>query len=882
VPRWLQWLERLTLTRDDREFLAGDLEEEYWYARRTYGGGYASRRHVRAVVLASSRRGRTMVARFVNDLRHALRGLSRRRTFAAAGIVTLGLGIGATTAIVSVADAVLLTPLPYPDSARLLFVSSGSPGASAGGDQLSLLDIEDVARRARTLDGVAPYNTGRALELQAGHAGTPERVRANFVGPAYLTLLGAKAARGRLFDARDDAAVNAHPVVIVTHEFWQRRLGADPGIIGRVLSFSDVPLTVVGVLEASFRDVSAEEGYAFASDVFVPVTMTPSFGGATYLTDRTARNFWALARIASGATLRQAKADVAAIGELLQREQPRANRGFTFWAERLDVYLARDIRGPIVLLLAGSLFVRLIGFSNVANLLLAHASARARELAIRRALGASRIQIVALLFAESVTLAAGGGAIGLALAAQGPSAFRLIVPGAIGPRLEHARLDGLALGCAIALTAGASIVLACVAAWRLSREESIAALRDGSRSLTGPPASSTRRLLLVAEVAAAVVLVIAAWLMLGSLSRLRATGLGFRTERLITLEMNLGSGRYPDNAAVAQFGRELVTTLRSTFGVESALIWGPARPGRNTWVTFPGREETPPGAERMMAWRHTVNPGALRDIGIPLLRGRDFTAFDNANTSPVVIVSDTLARTLWPGDDAVGKRLKWRTDVASSPLLTVVGVAADAKHRGRLNDLLYPARDVYLPHAQRADRMIVAVVRAATEPESVVRSVRAAVAGLDPQLPLFNVTTMAEQMAEEEAETRFAAVLMTTFGAVAMLLAAVGIYGVLSYHVTQRTREMAVRLALGASRGSVLQMVVADSMRPVGFGIAVGLAAAAAVTRYLASLLYQVRPRDPATFAWVAAILGAIALAATLLPAMRATRVSPIEALREE
>jgi putative ABC transport system permease protein len=822
-----------------------------------------------------------MFETFSHDLRFAFRTLARRPAFSVAAAMTLAVGIGATTAIFTIADAVLVTPLAYPGPERLLFVSSSFPGSSGGGDQLSYLDINEIAARTRTLEGIAAYNTGRTLQMRGG-AGDPEPVRANIVSPEYLALLGATPERGRLFGPEDNQAPNGHPVVVVTHRFWQRRLAGDPSVVGRTIVLADVPLTVVGVLPASFRDVSAEEGYAFASDVFIPVMMSPTFGGATYLQDRNARNYWALARVKRGVTFEQARADVAAVGTQLEREHGATNRGFTFWAERLDTYLARDIRGPIILLLAGSAFVLLIGCANVANLLLARLSARVRELSVRRAVGARRAHIVSLVFAESLVVASIGGACGLVIAVGGSDAFRLLVPGELTPRLDAAGLNTTGLLFAAGLTIGVALLLGLASALRASKAEALNGMRDGARGTTDVSGNRLRRGLLVAEVAVAVVLVIASGLMLGSLRQLRKTDIGFRTDRLITLEMDLRSARYADTASVTQFDATLLRELRATAGVESALVWGPARPGRNTWVTFPGREDTPRGAERLMTWRHTVNAGALHDLGIPLVRGRDFTDHDTAAAPAVAIVSTTLANTLWPGEDAVGKRLKWRTDLADSPLLTVVGVAADAKHRGRLNDLLYPARDVYVPYTQRADRMVVAVVRTAQDPEAIVPAIRTAVRRIDPELPLFNITTMAQHLAEEEAETRFAAVLMTTYGTVALLLAAIGIYGVLSYHVTLRRREMAIRMALGSTRSEVRRLIVADGMRPALFGIGIGVTAAIAMSRYISSLLFGIQPRDPGTFAAVAGALATVALIATLLPARRATNVEPAEALRAE
>ena len=346
--------------------------------------------------------------------------------------------------------------------------------------------------------------------------------------------------------------------------------------------------------------------------------------------------------------------------------------------------------------------------------------------------------------------------------------------------------------------------------------------------------------------------------------------------------MDLRSARYGNPHVVDRFGIDMVREVSAIPGVESALIWGPARPGHNTWVVFPGRESAAPTDTRLMTWRHTISPGALRAIGIPLIRGREFDERDTMAAPLVAVVSQTLAQALWPGEEAVGKRLRWNTENPASQLLTVVGVAADAKHRGRVQDLLFPARDIYVPHAQRAERMIVAVVRARQTPSAIVDPVRQAIARLDPDLPVFNVTTLDEQMAGEEAETRFAAILMTTYGTMAMLLAAIGIYGVLSYQVTRRTREIAVRMALGASRVDVHRMVVRDGMVPAVAGILVGLAGAAALSQLLRGLVYGVQPRDPLTFAAVTLILGSVALVATLMPARRATAVDPLEMLRAE
>ena len=413
-------------------------------------------------------------------------------------------------------------------------------------------------------------------------SGSPERVRANIVGPSYLNLLGARASRGRLFTTADDHAANGHPVVIVTDSFWRRRLAADPDVLGRRLVLSDVTLTIVGVLDGSFRDVSPEDGYAYQSDVFIPQMMTPSFVSPTLLVDRSARNFWALARIKPGVTIEQAKAEIAAIGKQLEAELA-SNRGFTFWADRLDVYLTKDARGPIVLLLAASAFVLLIGCTNVANLLLERLSARAREFAVRQAVGAGRRHLVSLMLAESSALAIGGGALGLLIASAGADAFRLVVPSQLSSRLDQAGLDLGVLLFTAALTLGVAFGLAVVAAFRASGDRVLDTLRDGSRGGTDSRGGRTRRLLLVGEVAATVMLVIAAGLMLDSLTRLRHTTLGFRTDRLVTLEMDLRAARYA-NADVS-------TALASPWSARSVPFPAWSRPSsgaRRVRATTPG------------------------------------------------------------------------------------------------------------------------------------------------------------------------------------------------------------------------------------------------------------------------------------------------------
>ena len=879
IPRWLRLIERLLLRGADREFVEGDLREEYARRLETRGARHAAAGYLADLLQLQRRRGDTALQVLAGDVGYAGRLLRRRPAFAVTATLTLGLGIGATTAIFSVADAVLLAGLPYRDAERLLFVSSSFPGASGGGDQLSYRDITEIARRSSTLEGIAAYHTSRALEMRGSTQ--PERIRANLVDPSYLTLLGARAARGRLFGEDDSGAPGTQPHVVVSHDFWTNRLAADPSVVGRQLVLSDVALTVVGVLEPGFHDVSAEEGYSFDSDVFIPARMLGSFGGANLLTESSARNFWALGRVRPGITPAQAHEEIAAIGAALEAEVPNSNRGFTFWAERLDVYLARDIRGPVWLLLGGSCFVLLIACANVANLMLAHVSSRIRELSIRRAIGASRVQVVRLLAAEAAVVALAGGEAGVIVAWIASDVLRNVVPGELTPRLSAAGLNARVLGFSALATAAVAALLTVLAGIRISSGTLLNPMRDSTRS-TDVRGARTRRTLLVIEVATAVMLLIGAQLMLDSLARLRASDLGFRTDGLITFEMDLRAARYAEPASVVRFGHQLSQALAEAPGIDAAMLWGPGRPGRNTWVTFPGREDATVSSERLMTWRHTITPGALGALGIPLRAGREFERQDTHDRPGVVIVSETVARTLWPGEEPIGRRLRWRTDLPDSPLLTVVGVAADVKHRGRLNNLLYPARDVYVPHTQRVDRSIVAVVRAAADPTIAVAAVRATIGRLDADLPLFNVRTMAQHLAEEEAETRFGALLMSTYAALALMLAAMGIYGVLSYHVSLRARELAVRMALGARRLDLLRMVVLDGMRPASLGIGLGLSGALVLGKFLRSLLFEVEPNDLSVFVSVAVILSGVALAAALLPAAGATRAEPVHALRAD
>ena len=879
MPRWLRLLERCFLHPDDREYVGGDLQEEYARRQARQGRLIAAAGYLNDLLSASPRRWRGLAHRLWSDIQFATRALRRRPAFTIAAVATLALGIGATTAIFVVAHAALLMPLPYPAPDRLLFVSSSFPGAVGGGDQLSYLDIHEIAARATTVAAVEPYHTGRALNLRGG-TGDPERVRTNFVGSGYLSILGARAVSGRILDARDDQAAGASAIV-VTHDFWVRRLGSDPGIVGRVVTLDGVAMTVVGVLEPGFRDVSAEEGHEFASDVFAPVHMLRAFGARALLDERTSRNFWALAPVRDGVPVEQARREVAAIGEALQREMADTNRGFSFWAVRLDEHLARDIRAPILLVAAGSAFVLLIACANVANLLFARLSSRGREIAIRRAIGARLPQIAGLVFAEAGVLAVLGGLAGLAAAAAAHGALEQAVPGELAPRLANARFGLATVGFVGLLTATVAIVLGAMGAVRCGWTAKQPAA-EGPRGAAASDGSHARRLLLAAEVAFALMLAVGAMLMLGSLGRLRASDFGFNHARLVTMRLELPASRYPDARHVVTFGASLRDALTGVAGVESAALWGPGRPGRNTWITFPGRADTPTSPERMMTWRHTITPGALKALEIPLVAGREFTTADTADTQPVVVVSETIARTLWPGEDPLGKQLRWRRDLADSPVLTVVGVAADASHRGRLNAMVYADRDVYVPHAQRPDRLMVAVIRAQGDPITIVPSIRQRVRALDPDLPLFEIATMNQHMAQEEAETRFAAMLLTTYGALALALSAIGVYGVLGYHVAIRRRELAVRLALGASRGRLLREVVAEGMKPALAGILVGLAGAIALSRFIASLLYEVQPRDPVTLATVAAALVLTTLLATLLPARSATRADPMETLRAD
>ena len=799
------------------------------------------------------------------DCRYGARMLWKNAGFTAVAALVLALGIGANTSLFSVVNAVLLRPLPFPDAERIVWFDGINQARGITTSNLSPPDYKDWEQQAGAFERTAAYVTGSANLSAEG--GEPERVQRVSVTAGFFPVLGVGPALGRALSPEDEAP-GAEDVVVISHALWRGRFGADPNVSGRRINVNGKPHTVVGVMPPSFD-------YPRQSQMWTP------FKPERSAERRDNRFVFVLARLRPGATVEEAQAQIDTISGRLGQQYPETNAGWSARLTRLHERTVRDVRASLLLLLGAVGFVLLIACANVANLLLARAAARRREIALRTALGAGRLRVVRQLLTESLMLAALGGAAGLALSLFLTRLLVAISPANL-PRLNDVGMDWRVLGFTVGLVCVVGLLFGLAPALQASRADLSESLKEGSRgSSEGRGRNRVRSALVVSEVALSLLLLVGAGLLVRSFLLLGDVNPGFDPANVLTMRLSLPSATYPEPGRRVEFFRELTRRVEALPGVEAAGAAISLPLGGTTLSVGRGfvREGNPLAAEHAFdAGYVVVTPGYLRAMRIPLKSGREFTDRDAADAPPVAVINESLARRMFPGEDPVGKRLTaWRDEKFARE---VVGVAADVK-MGQMES--EDAPQVYVPLAQNATwGSLSLAVRTTVEPESLAGAVRGAVLALDKNQPVYDVRTMDDVRSASVAGRRMVVILFGVFAVLALLLAAIGIYGVLSYAVAQRTHEIGIRVALGARRMDVLRLVVGQGMRLVMLGVGLGVAGAFAVTRLLESLLFGVSATDPATFAGVAAILSAVALLACYIPARRATRVDPMVALRYE
>ena len=809
------------------------------------------------------------------DVRRGARGLARTPAFTLAAALTLALGIGANAAIFSVVNAVLLKPLPYSHPERR--VTIWSRWVSFDKTWLADGEVLDYRRRCRTLASVAAWGTGRA---NLTGAGAPLRVGFGAVTANTFSTLGAEPLLGRGFTGDEDRP-GGEPVVVLGYGLWQQHFGGDPAILGRAIEVNGVSRRVVGVMRRGFR-LPTDYGIdrAEPTALWIPLQIDPATASHGN------HGLYGAAELAPGATAADATAELKAVTADMTREGLyHAAMRFSAFAVPVEDEVVGSVR-PALLLLAGAVgFLLLIACVNVANLLLARAEGRQREMAIRTALGAGRGRLVGQLLAEGLVLAVLGGAAGLGLAWAGVRALAAADPAGI-PRVAAVAVDGRVLLFAALVSLATTALFSLVPALRAARVDVNASLKDrGPQGAAGGRRQSLRRLLVVTEMALAVVLLVGAGLMIRSLAALQRIDVGFDPGRVLTLSVSLPRAAYDSPEKMIGFYGRLLARVRALPGVDRAgLVRSlPLSDSIGDWgLDVDGFVETP-GHNAKGDWQ-VVSDGAIETLGERIVRGRTFTAADTPDSQLVAMINETMAARYWGGRDPIGGRIRMGGG-GTRPWLTVVGIVKDVRHNGMTARV---KEKFYVPYAQfrRASGNSVAtmyvVAKTAGDPLAAAAPIEAEVRRLDPNLPVANVRPMAEVVAESISTPRLTGFLLGLFALVALALAAVGIYGVLAYLVSRRTHEIGIRMAVGASAGSVVGLVLRSGLALSLAGIAVGLGAAAGLTRLMGMLLYGVTPLDPATFLAVPVVLGAVALAASGVPAWRAARVDPLRALRAE
>jgi putative ABC transport system permease protein len=816
------------------------------------------------------------------DLKYAARMLVKKPGFTAVAVLTLALGIGANTAIFSVVNAVLLEPLPFHHPERLMAVwMTGLKGGMANKGHLSYPDFADFRSQNRSLERMAAVNTN---DFTLTGSGEPYRMTGAIVSPDLFPLLGVSAEAGRTFTPEEDLppGVKGNHVVLLSHHLWQQRFGSDPGIVGRRLILNSRSYTVVGVMPASF----AFPIQPIPVDLWTThAVMKETADGSTPMTDeRGAHYLTVIGRLKPGVTQAQAQADLSAVAAQLEKQYPdsNANKGCMLVPAHED--LVGDIRPALLVLIGAVSCVLLIACANVANLLLARSTTRQREMAIRTALGAGRKRVMQQLLTESVLLALLGAVGGVLLALWGTDALIALSPADI-PRLANARLSIPVLGFTFVVALITGVLFGLAPAFQSTRAALSESLKEGGRGTSeGAAHGRMRGALVVAEMAIALVLLVGAGLAMQSFLRLAAVNPGFDAQRVLTMSIDMPGARYVTNEQIAQTSRQLLTGIEGLHGVRSASMSFPLPLSDNNMGVVFGIEERPlektdlPGTAL-----HVVEPGYFRTMGIPLKTGRDFTPEDTLKSPLVVIVNETLAKKYFPNEDPIGKRVQPSINVEpgskTDPMREIVGVVGDVRFRSLRSET---GPEMYGPEAQLPFGELSIVIRADGDPAQVIGAVRETLRRMDPDMPLYEIQPLEHYVAGALAQTRFNSLLLGIFSGVALLLTAIGLYGVTSYSVAQRTQEIGIRVALGAQRADVFRLVVGQGLRQSALGLVLGLGAAFAVTRTMASLLYGVSATDPPTFGGTSLVMLLVTCAACYIPARRATQVDPLVALRYE
>ncbi|MHC4696216.1 MAG: ABC transporter permease [Planctomycetota bacterium] len=816
----------------------------------------------------------------LQDLQYAFRTLLKRPGFAAVVVLTLALGIGANTAVFSVVHGMWLKPLGYPEPDKLVYLFAANPRLMAanpteGWDRsnISANDFADWRKQSRSFVdmGICRY---ASYNLTGGDR--PERVIAARASASLLPVLGFDAKIGRAFGPEEDRP-GSERVVLLSDGFWQRRFGGDPGIVGQTIMLDGTPFEVLGVLPAELTRAWGRFDWIWGRfDVWTPF----AFDANDY--SRADRSFKAIGRLKPGVSVAGAQAEMEAIAAHLAETYPESNEGYTVNVmPMLDGLIGAEAKQALSTLMAAVGFVLLIACVNVANLLLAKGSTRSKEFAVRAALGASKGRIVRQMITECTVLSLAGAALGALMAIWGVEILVAALPDGI-PRKHEIGVDRDVLLFTLGLSLVTAVLFGLAPSLKSSSVNLNEMLKEGTRSgSVGEVRRLKRDFLVVGQVAMALALVISAGLMIKSFLRLRAADPGFDAQQLLTMRTKLSGEQYGSYKRRIAFFEQVVREIRTRPGV-TAVAATSTLPcdGLDTWdyATIEDYTERDPGREIFLGYI-TATPGFFETMQIPIVGGRDFTELDNMEGRSVVIVNEALAQRFWPEEDSIGKRLKYGARDSGAPWLTVVGVVGDVKQRGLTRETRL---ETYRPYAQRPERRMSFVVRTVGDPLAATTAGQSAVWDVDPDLAVYRVRSMEDIIFEETGASGVLAGLLAVFAAIALVLASVGLYGVMSYAVSQRTHEIGIRMALGAQSGNVLRLVITRSVLLTLTGIGAGIVLALLLGRALESLMYGVSPTDPSTFVGVAGMLMIVALLASYLPARRAMKVDPMVALRYE